>query len=176
MCCETANKIPCIKTSTQFIKEGNISKTPYKNRHKPTLLDGCMGWHIIAFIDRQLPFSTEITSTHQRTELIIWSVNSKEVIIAELMIPFEANIDGVHQCKLEKYKDLCTQCVKNNWSTDIFPLEIGCRCFISNSTSTFLTKLGLSPVEKREYIKKIQNKTVTASEQIWYSYRSKTIQ
>ena len=26
MCCETANKILCIKTSIQFIKEGNVSK------------------------------------------------------------------------------------------------------------------------------------------------------
>ena len=33
------------------------------------------------------------------------------------------------------------QCIKNDWSTDIFILEIGCRGFISNATSTFLTKL-----------------------------------
>ena len=40
MCYETANEIPCIKTNIQFVKEGNISKTPHRNnRHKPTLLD-----------------------------------------------------------------------------------------------------------------------------------------
>ena len=42
-------------------------------------------------------------------------------------------------------------------------------CFISNATSTFLTKIGFSPAKKREYIKTIQNKAVTASEKIWHS-------
>ena len=148
MCCETANKISCIKTSTQFVRERNVSKTPHRNRHKPTLLDGCTDWRVIADIDRQLTFSTEITSTCHRPDLVIWSVNSKKVIIAELTI-------WVHQWKLEKYEDLCEQCIKNGWSTDIFPLEIRCWGFILNSTATFLTKLGLSPAKKREYIKKI---------------------
>ena len=96
--------------------------------------------------------------------------------MAELTIPFETNIDWVHQRKLEKYEDLQEQCTKNDWSTNIFSLETGCRGFISNATSTFLTKIGLTPAKKREYIKKIQNKAVTASERIWHSYRLNTIQ
>ena len=135
-----------------------------------------MDCRVIADVDRQLAFPTEITSTCEHPNLVIWSVHSKKVILAKLTIPFEANIDWAHQSKLEKYEDLREQCVKNGWSTDIFPLEIGCRGFISNSTSTSLTKLGLSPAEKREYIKKIQNKTVTVSERIWHAYRSKTMQ
>ena len=138
MCCETANEIPCIKTNIQFVKEGNILKTPHRNyRHKPTLLDGGTDWRVIADVDQQLAFPTEITSTRQRPDLVIWSVNSKKVIIAELTIPFEININWAHQRKLEKYEDLLEQCTKNDWSTDIFPLEIGCRGFISNTTSTF---------------------------------------
>ena len=171
MCCETANEISCIKTNIQFVKEGNVPKTLQRNnRHKPTLLDRRTDWRVIADVDRQLAFPTEITSTRQRPDLVIWSVNSKKVIIAELMIPFETNIDWAHQRKLEKYEDLREQCTKNDWSTDIFPLEIGCRGFILNANSRFLTKLGLTPAKKREYIKKIQNKAVTASELIWHSY------
>ena len=113
LCCETANKISCIRTSIQFIKEGNISKTPHRDQHKAALLDSCMDWCIIADVDRQLAFPMEITSTHQHPDLVIWSVNSKEVIIAELTIPFKVNIDWAHQCKLEKYEDLREQCVKN---------------------------------------------------------------
>ena len=76
MCCETANEIPCIKTNIQFVKERNVSKTPHRNnRHKPTLLDGCTDWRVIADVDRQLAFPTEITSTRQRPDLVIWSVN-----------------------------------------------------------------------------------------------------
>ena len=83
MCCETANEVSCIKTSIQFVKEGNVSKTPRRNRHKPTLLDGCTDWCVIADVRQQLAFPTEITSTHQCPGLVIWSVNSKKVIIAE---------------------------------------------------------------------------------------------
>ena len=104
MCWETANEISVIKTSIQFVKEGNVSKTPHRNnRHKPTLLDGCTDWRVIADVDRQLIFPTEITSACQRPHLVIWSVNSKKVFIAELTIPFETNIDWAHQRKLEKY-------------------------------------------------------------------------
>ena len=146
----------------QFVKEGNILKISHRNRHNnftDWCVDGFTDWCVIADVDQQLTFSIEIISTHQRPDLVIWSVNSKKVIIAELT-------------KLGKYEYLHEQCIMNGWSTDIFPLEIGCRGFISNSTSTFLTK----PAEKREYIKNIQNKTLTASERIWHSYQSNAIQ
>ena len=81
MCYEIVNKISCIKTSIQFVKEGNVSKTPHRNRHKPTLLNGCMDWNVIADVDWQLIFPKEITLTCQRPDLIIWSVKSKKVII-----------------------------------------------------------------------------------------------
>ena len=107
MCCETANEISCIKTNIQLVKEGNVSKTPHRNnRHRPTLLDGCTDWHVIADVDRQLAFPTEITSTRQCPDLVIWSVNSNKAINAEITIPFETKIDWAHQRKLEKYEDL----------------------------------------------------------------------
>ena len=149
-------KISCIKTSIQFIKERNVSKNPLRNWQKATFLDGCTVWRVIADVNRQLDFPTEIASTRQPSDLVIWSVNSKQVIIAELMIPFEENIDWAHQRKLEKYEDLREQCVKNGWSRDIFPLEIGCRGFISNSTSTFLTKLRQSkhhPIKSGSFVR-----------------------
>ena len=81
MCCETANKISYIITSIQFVKEVNVSKTPHRNnRHKPTLLDGCTDWCVIADEDRQLAFPTEIISTRQRPDLVIWSVISIHIL------------------------------------------------------------------------------------------------
>ena len=76
--------------------------------------------------------------------IYIYNKSHNKVMIAELTIPFEVNIDWAHQRELEKYEDLREQCIKKGWPTDIFPLEIGCRDFISNSTFTFLTKLRLS--------------------------------
>ena len=65
-----------------------------------------MDWRIIADVDQQLAFPAEIVSTYQHPDLVIWLVNSKRVIIVELTIPFETNIDWMHQQKLEKYEDL----------------------------------------------------------------------
>ena len=79
------------------------------------------------------------------------------------MVLFEKNkFNWAHQRKLEKYEGLRDQCVRNGWLTKVFPIEIGCRGFITNSTSAFLTNLALCPSE-RKYIKKIQDKAVTAS-------------
>ena len=177
MCCETANEISCIKTNIQFVKEGNVSKTPHgNNRYKPTLLDGCTDWRVIADVDRQLAFPTEITSTRQRPDLVIWSVNSKKGYHCRINDLFRDQHRLGASAEIGKYEDLREQCTKNDWSTDLFPLEIRCRGFISNATITFLTKIGLSPAKKREYIKTIQNKAATASERIWHSYRLNTIQ
>ena len=117
-------------------------KTPHKNRHKPTLLDGCTDWPVITDIDWQLTFLTEITATCQHPDLIIWSINSKKVITAELTITFRFNIDWTYQCYLEMYEDLREQCIKNGWSTDVFPLEIvkvlfKLNLYIVNQTQTF---------------------------------------
>ena len=108
------------QTCIQFVKEGNVSKIPHRNRYKPTLLDGCTDWHGITDVGRQLAFPTGITSTHQRRVLVIWSVNSKKVNIAELTIPFRGQHRLGASAETGKYKDLREQCIKNGWSTDIF--------------------------------------------------------
>ena len=99
----------------------------------------------------------------------------KKVFVIELTVPFEENFDWAHQRKLEKYEDLREQCVRNGWITKVFPIEVGCRGFIVNSTSVFLTNPGLPPSEKRKYPEKVQDKALTASAWIWQSYRATTI-
>ena len=77
--------------------------------------------------------------------------------------------------KLEKYEDLREQCVRNGWITNVFPIKVGCRGFIVNSTTVFLTNLGLPPSDKRKYMEKIQDKALTASAWIRQSHKAKTI-
>ena len=80
------------------------------------------------------------------------------------MVPYEENLDWAHQRKLEKYEE---QCIRNGWITNVFPIELGCRGVIANSTPVFLTNLGLPPSDKRKYMEKIQDKALTASAWIW---------
>ena len=131
--------------------------------HKPSLLEGCMNWHFATDLEHNFIFPTEIALTTKRPDIVIWSVQVKKGFVIELTVSFEENFDWAHQHKLEKYKDLREQCVRNCWITNVFPIEVGCRGFIANSTSAFLTNLGLPPSDKRKYMEKIQNKALTAS-------------
>ena len=83
-------------------------------------------------------------------------LNKKKVFVIELIVPFEENFDWVHQCKLEKYEDLGKQYVRNGKITNVFPIKVGCRGFITNSNSAFITNLRLSPSGKRKYIKRYE--------------------
>ena len=88
--------------------------------------------------------------------IVIWSVEAKKAFVIELTIPFEENFDRANKRKLEKYEDLQELCVTNSWITNVFPIKIGCRSFIDNSTPVFLTNLGLSQSDKRKYMEEIK--------------------
>ena len=158
-----------------FVKEGNISKIARENIRKPSLLEGCMDCHVATDLKHNFIFPTEIALTTKRPDIVIWSVKAKKVFVIELTVPCEENFDWAHQRKLEKYEDMREQCVRNGWITNVFSIEVGWRGFIANSTSVFLTNLGLPPSDKRKYMEKIQDKALTASAWIWQSHRATTI-
>ena len=120
-------------------------------------------------------FPTEIVLTKKRADIVIWSVKAKKVFAIELTVPYEENFELAHQRKSEKYEDLREQFVRNGWKMNVFSIEVGCRGFIANSTSVFLTNLGLPPLDKRKYMEKIQDKALAASAWIWQSHIATTI-
>ena len=147
ICCETANKALNIinNRAIQFVKEGNILKLAHKNMHKPSLLEGCTDWHVATNLKHNFIFPAKIALMTKHPDIVIWSVKAKKVFVIELMVPFEENFDWE---QLEKYEDRQEQCIRNRWITNVFPIEVGCRGFIANSTSVFLTNLGLPPSDK----------------------------
>ena len=134
-----------------------------------------MDWHVATDLKHNFIFTNETELTTKRPDIVIWSVKAKKVFVIELTVPFEENFDRPHQHKLEKYEDLREKCVRNGWITNVFPIEVGYRGFIANSTSEFLTNLGLLPSNKRKYMDKIQDKALTASAWIWQSHWVTTI-
>ena len=154
----------------QFVREGNISKLA----SKPSLLEGCTDWHVVTDLKHNFIFPTEIALTTKRPDIVIWSVKVKKGFRYWVNGSFEENFDWAHQRKLKKYEDLREQCVRNGWITNVFPIEVGYKGFIANSTSVFLTNLGLPPSDKR-YMEKIQDKALTASVWIWQSHWVNTI-
>ena len=123
--------------------------------HKPPLLEGCTGWQVATDSKYNFIFPTEMALTTKRPDIVIWTVKAKKVFVIELMVLFEENFDWPHQRKMEKFEDLREECVRNDWITNVFPIEVGCRGFIANSTSVFLNNLGLPPSDKKKYMEKI---------------------
>ena len=122
---------------------------------KPSLLEGCTDWHVATDLKHNFIFPTEKALMTKRPDIVIWSVKAKHIFVIELTVPFEENFDWAHQRKFEKYEDLREKCVRNSLITNVFPIEVGRRGFIANSTSVFLTNLGLPPSDKRKYMEKI---------------------
>ena len=144
---------------------------------KPSLLEGCTDWHVANDLKHNFIFPTEIAFTKKHPDIVISSgkAKKKKDFVIELTVPYEENFDWIHQRNLEKYEDLREQCVRNGWITNVFPIEVGCRGFIANSTSVFLINLRLPPADKRKYIEKIKDKALTVSALILQYHRATTI-
>ena len=79
ICCETANKAlnNITNRAIHFVKEGNISKLIHKNKHRSSLLEGCMDWHVTTDLEHHFVFPTEIALTTQYPDFVIWSFKLK---------------------------------------------------------------------------------------------------
>ena len=64
ICCETANKAlnNITNRAIHLVKEGNISKLACKNKHRSSLLDGCMAWNVTTNLEHHFVFPTEIVN------------------------------------------------------------------------------------------------------------------
>ena len=142
---------------------------------KLSLPEGCMDWHAATDLKHNFIFPTETALTTKRPDIVIWSVKAKKKVFViestSLMKKISTEyIKKLEYIKLEKYEDLREQCVRNGWITNVFLIEVRYRGFIANSTSYFLTNLGLPPSDKRKCMEKIQDKALTASTWIWQSH------
>ena len=91
------------------------------------------------------------------------------VILAELTVPWEANIEWAHERKATKYHDLKNQIEDNGWKCLVYPVEVGCRGFVGQSTVKFLNAIGVAPRIRQATIRKLQETAETASAWIWNS-------
>ena len=68
-------------------------------------------------------------------DLILWSTETRQAMLIELIVPSEENIEVASERKLEKYQELVEQCKSNKWWAACYPIEIGRKVFMQNSES-----------------------------------------
>ena len=83
------------------------------------LLSTAQDWQWGVDIGNPLKVPEQIATTTLRPDLILWSTETKQVLLIELTVPWEENIEVACERKLEKYQELVEQCKVNKWRTSM---------------------------------------------------------
>ena len=128
-----------------FVRAGESVKKTKAKRKAKSLLDCASDWRVQADFDSlQFCFPTEICSTSERPDLVIWSSRTKVVILVELTCPAEEGIQNASNRKMKRYIDIQLLIRENGWTPHLFTIEVGARGFVAKSTIRMFRSLGLS--------------------------------
>ena len=109
---------------------------------------------MVDYENERLVFPPQVYATNLRPDIIIWSPQSKKVILGELTCPVEENIKQAQSVKKSRYTPLCDSIHERNegWSVTLLTLEVGARGFVGTSLRSFLNRLGISARKIRHVI------------------------
>ena len=131
------------------------------------LLSTAQDWQWRVDIGNRLKVPEQIATTTLRPDLILWSTETKQVLLIELTVPWEENTEVACERKLEKYQELVEQCKVNEWRTACYPIRVGCRSFAGRSVCRVLSRLGMIGEKKRKAIRAISESAEKASRWLW---------
>ncbi|XP_049901864.1 uncharacterized protein LOC126391274 [Epinephelus moara] len=161
-------------SSRQFVCEGE--KLP--RTRTPTSEAGQLGaardWRLLADLEQRLYFPTEIATTNLRPDLVLWSPSIRSVYIIELTVPWEDAVGEAYEHKRLKYAELAADAEQRGWKATVLPVEVGCRRFVSQSTTRLLKDMGIRGQAKRQAIKVLSRAAERASQGLWIRRRDNT--
>ncbi|XP_060589959.1 uncharacterized protein LOC132745154 [Ruditapes philippinarum] len=134
---------PLKKTGPHFI---NFVKEGEKKSAKSTgtgILHDSKNWEMLVDLGKKLKFPEEVTHTSLRPDIVMWSRSPKLMVMVELTVPWEERVEESHEIKKGKYPDLADTCKERGWKTWVFPVEVGCRGFPSQSVWKMLGAVGI---------------------------------
>ena len=88
-------------------------------------------------------FPGHIIQTSLHPDVVIYSITTKQVFILELTVPMENSIVQHHADKENEYAKLLDDLNINQWTGQIFGLEVGSRGYVAKSFCFALRKLEL---------------------------------
>ena len=155
------------KANIQFLKAGETTGKA-RSTHPLTPLVSAQGsWEVECDLGKALVFPQHIVQTRLRPDMVLWSDTKKTVLIVELTVPWESNMEWAYERKTARYSDLQSDCTEKGWTCKIYPVEVGCRGFVGQSTIRFLSAIGVAPRVRQATVKKLQETAESASAWIW---------
>ena len=100
-------------------------------------------------------------------DIVLWSVKRKKIILIELTVPWEEGCGEAHERKMLKNQELLEQCRAKNWSTWLFPVEVGARGFPAQSAWRLLQRLWMKGRTRRTAVRRLGEAAERASCWLW---------
>ena len=139
----------------EFVPQGG--KVPDREKANKTIVSqSTVTWEVAADLkgcERFFPIPTT-----KKPDLVIRSEEEKEVHLVELTVPHEDNISSAHERKENRYEALMRECEEAGWKAMHFPVEVGCRGYITTSITKWMRVAGLC-TKKRNIITKALQET-----------------
>ncbi|KAI8486711.1 hypothetical protein Bbelb_354590 [Branchiostoma belcheri] len=124
-------------------------------------------WVMRVDLERKLKFPEVVLDTNLRPDIVPWSEETKQVVMKELTVPWEDRLEEAHERKAEKYRDLRQSCAEKGWKAWCYPVEVGCRGFVSQTVWRALGALGMRGKNRKDAVKNLGEAAEAASRWVW---------
>lgn len=151
-------------TFIDFVRAGESGSN---QRKQGGILSTAGDWQLKVDLHHQLIFPPEVLSTTLRPDIVLWSKNSRTVVLLELTVPWETRAEEAHERKKRKYQQLVDECAERRWKTWNLPFEVGTRGFVCQSTWRALGLLGIVGSTRKETCKGLEDAAEKASRWLW---------
>lgn len=102
-----------------------------------------------------------------RPDIVLWSQDSKQVVLVELTIPWEERMKEAHKYKVGKYQPLILESQQKRWKAWNLPVEVGCRGFPIQSLWRTLGVLGVRGSAHKNLVGNITSQAEAAYRCLW---------
>ena len=151
-----------------FVRKGEGAKQKSARKVMP-MVSSHDNWKMLADPQNPLFFPPQIAVNSLHPDLLLWTVGSKTVLLAELTVPSESNMKWAYERKMVRYADLKSQCQDRGWTCHVYPVEVGCRGFAGRSVIGFLPDIGVALKARRSVLRWLQETAESASVWKWRS-------
>ena len=132
-----------------------------------------MDWKLHSDCNSSLVIPPFITVSTLLPDILLYSTQTRTVIIIELTCPCEENMETWHTKKFDNYASLCADIRLNRWSVQLFSIEVGARRYCSETVCNCFRRLGLSNKVSQSTIKSISSIAIRCSFEIWMARNSR---
>ena len=114
-----------------------------------------------------------IAQTSLRPDIIMYSNETRQIVLLELTIPAEDNIVQRHSDKEFKYAKLVDDIELNHWKGYIFAVEIGSRGYVAKSFGYAMRRLGALQRQVSKFTQELSRICLRSSYTIYLSRNKK---